>query len=96
LRFAGGCACPVSGQAAARCRDPQDKPASPLVCSQAQTTALHPLINNRRRARRYGHSSGPILDLNPLERARTELKLPPGLLVRSAPKPRRVVDRVGA
>jgi len=38
----------------------------------------------------------PILDLNPLERARTELKLAPGFLVRSAPKPRRVVDRVGA
>jgi hypothetical protein len=36
------------------------------------------------------------LDLNPLERARTELKLAPGFLVRSAPKPRRVVDRVGA
>jgi hypothetical protein len=38
----------------------------------------------------------PILDLNPLERARTELKLAPGFLVRSAPKPRRVVDRIGA
>src|ERR1700738_5522322 len=36
------------------------------------------------------------LDLNPLERARTELELAPGFLVRSAPKPRRVVDRVGA
>jgi hypothetical protein len=39
---------------------------------------------------------GPTFDLNPLERARTELKLAPGFLVRSAPKPRRVVDRVGA
>jgi len=38
----------------------------------------------------------PIFDLNPLERARTELKLAPGFLVRSAPKPRRVVDRIGA
>src|SRR5215470_6255695 len=38
----------------------------------------------------------PILDLNPLKRARAELKLAPGFLVRSAPKPRRVVDRVGA
>ena len=37
----------------------------------------------------------PILDLNPIERARTELKLAPSFLVRSAPKPRRVVDRVG-
>ena len=36
------------------------------------------------------------LDLKPLERARTKLKLAPGLLVRSASKPRRVVDRVGA
>ncbi len=34
--------------------------------------------------------------LNPLERARTELELAPGFLVRSAPKPRCVVDRVGA
>jgi hypothetical protein len=39
---------------------------------------------------------GSILDLNPLERARAELKLTPGFLVRSAPKPRRGVDRVGA
>jgi hypothetical protein len=51
--------------------------------------------------RHMGHRSrtcigGPILDLNPLERARTERKLAPGFLVRSAPKPRRVVDRVGA
>src|SRR5262249_17458080 len=38
----------------------------------------------------------PILDLNPLERARTELKLAPGFLVRRAPKPRRVIDCVGA
>jgi hypothetical protein len=38
----------------------------------------------------------PIFELNPLERARTELKLALGFLVRSAPKPRRVVDRVGA
>jgi hypothetical protein len=40
--------------------------------------------------------TSPISDLNPLERAWTELKLAPGFLVRSAPKPRRVVDRVGA
>src|SRR5262244_1319328 len=33
---------------------------------------------------------------DPLERARTELKLAPGFLIRSAPKPGRVVDRVGA
>jgi hypothetical protein len=47
---------------------------------------------------RYARSVliSPIFDLNPLERARTELKLAPGFLVRSAPKPRRVVDRVGA
>ena len=47
---------------------------------------------------RYARSAliSPIFDLNPLERARTELKLAPGFLVRSAPKPRRVVDRVGA
>src|SRR5262245_57150002 len=32
---------------------------------------------------------------DPLERARTKLKLAPGFLIRSAPKPRRVVDRVG-
>src|SRR4029453_8951175 len=38
--------------------------------------------------------SGP--KRNPLERARTELELAPGSLVRSAPQPRRVVDRVGA
>jgi hypothetical protein len=38
----------------------------------------------------------PIFELNPLERARTELKLALGFLVRSAPKPRRVIDRVGA
>jgi hypothetical protein len=37
-----------------------------------------------------------LLDLNPFERARTELKLAPGFLVRSAPKPRRVIHRVGA
>ena len=37
----------------------------------------------------------PPVDLNPVERARTKLKLAPGFLVRSAPKPRRVVDRVG-
>src|SRR5215831_4854745 len=36
----------------------------------------------------------PILDLNPLERARTEFKLALGFLVRSAPKSRRVVHRV--
>ena len=35
-------------------------------------------------------------DLNPLERTRAKLKLAPGFVVRSAPKPRRVVDRVGA
>jgi len=40
--------------------------------------------------------TSPISDLNPLEWAWTELKLAPGFLVRSAPKPRRVVDRVGA
>ncbi len=34
--------------------------------------------------------------LHPLERARTEPKLTPGFLVRSAPQPRGVVDRVGA
>ena len=47
---------------------------------------------------RYPRSAliSPILDLNPLERARMELKLAPGFLVRSAPKPRRVVDRIGA
>src|SRR6516165_5831016 len=39
--------------------------------------------------------SSACLDLNPLERARTELKLAPGFLVRRTPKPRRVVDRVG-
>jgi hypothetical protein len=33
--------------------------------------------------------------LNPLERTRTELKLAPGFLVRSAPESRCVVDRVG-
>src|SRR6478735_4716583 len=38
----------------------------------------------------------PIFDLNPLERARTKLKFAPGFLVRSTPKPRSVVDRVGA
>jgi hypothetical protein len=32
----------------------------------------------------------------PLERARMELDLAPGFLVRGAPEPRRVVDRVGA
>jgi hypothetical protein len=36
------------------------------------------------------------LTWNPLERARTERKLAPGFLIRSAPEPRRVVDRVGA
>jgi hypothetical protein len=36
------------------------------------------------------------LDLHPLERARTELKLAPGSFVRSFLKPRRIVDRVGA
>ena len=37
---------------------------------------------------RYARSAliSPIFDLNPLERARTELKLAPGFLVRSAPK----------
>src|SRR5215510_9872945 len=42
--------------------------------------------------------SGSVRSLtsNPLERARTELKLAPGFLIRSAPKPRSVVDRVGA
>jgi hypothetical protein len=36
---------------------------------------------------RYARSVliSPIFDLNPLERARTELKLAPGFLVRSAP-----------
>src|SRR6516162_7426910 len=37
-----------------------------------------------------------VRSLNPLEWARTELKLPPGFLVRSAAKPRRVVDRRSA
>src|SRR6478752_8646631 len=37
-----------------------------------------------------------VRSLNPLERARTELKLAPGFLVRSAPKSRCVVDHVGA
>ena len=47
---------------------------------------------------RYARSAliSPIFDLNPLERARMELKLAPGFLVRSAPKSRGVVDRVGA
>src|SRR5437868_11963981 len=36
------------------------------------------------------------VDLDPLERARTELELAPGFLVRSASEPCRVVDRVGA
>ena len=36
------------------------------------------------------------LDLNPLERAWTEIKLAHSFLVGSAPKPRGVVDRVGA
>src|SRR5262249_32155953 len=42
--------------------------------------------------------SGSVRSLtsNPLEPTRTELKLAPGFLIRSAPKPRRVVDRVGA
>lgn len=35
-----------------------------------------------------------IFHLDPLERAWTELELAPGFLVRSAPKPHRVVDRV--
>src|SRR5262245_45739409 len=37
-----------------------------------------------------------LLGRVPLERARTELKLAPGFLIRSAPEPRRIVDRVGA
>src|SRR5215472_3565675 len=36
------------------------------------------------------------LDLSPLERAWTEIKLAHGFFVGSAPKPRGVVDRVGA
>src|ERR1700745_3246760 len=37
-----------------------------------------------------------VRSFNPLERARTELKLAPGFLVESASKSRCVVDRVGA
>lgn len=51
------------------------------------------LLYVRRAQRTYSVRS---LIHNPLERARTEVKLAPGFLVRSAPKPRRVVDRVGA
>src|SRR5262245_15821435 len=51
------------------------------------------LLYVRRAQRTYSDRS---LIQNPLERARTEVKLAPGFLVRSAPKPRRVVDRVGA
>ena len=51
------------------------------------------LLYVRRAQRTYSVRS---LIQNPLERARTEVKLAPGFLVRSAPKPRRVVDRVGA
>ena len=40
--------------------------------------------------------TSPRVSLNPLERARTEPELAPGFLVRCAPEPRRVVDRVGA
>ena len=36
----------------------------------------------------------PIFHLDPLQRAWTELELAPGFLVQSAPKPRRVIDRV--
>src|SRR5262249_40550438 len=43
-----------------------------------------------------GHPPERTSAYKPLEPARTELKLAPGFLVRSAPKPRRVVDRVGA
>ena len=38
----------------------------------------------------------PRVSRDPLERARTEPELAPGFLVRSAPEPCRVVDRVGA
>src|SRR5262249_1352395 len=47
-------------------------------------------------AQLLGITLSPILDLNPLEWARTKVKLAPGFLVRSAPKPRRVIDCVGA
>src|SRR5262249_32161331 len=48
-----------------------------------------------RYARQHIYSVRSLIQ-NPLERARTEVKLAPGFLVRSAPKPRRVVHRVGA
>src|SRR4051812_38874480 len=37
-----------------------------------------------------------FFNLNPLERPRMKIKLAPGFLVRSAPEPRCIVDRVGA
>src|SRR5262245_53127240 len=40
--------------------------------------------------------TSPRVRLNPLEGPRMEPELAPGFLVRSAPDPRRVVDRVGA
>jgi hypothetical protein len=40
--------------------------------------------------------AGERMILDPLERTRTELELAPGFLVRSAPEPRCVVDRVRA
>src|SRR5262245_14649554 len=51
------------------------------------------LLYVRRAQRTY--SVRPLIQ-NLLERARTEVKLAPGFLVRSAPKPRRIIDCVGA
>src|SRR5215831_8450188 len=51
------------------------------------------LLFVRRAQRTYSVRS---LIQHPLERARTEVKLAPGFLVRSAPKPSRVIDCVGA
>ena len=70
------------------------KPTSGFISLPAYCTAAT-VSDRAARACGVGRHSRPILDLNPLERARTERKFAPGFLVRSTPKLRRVVGRVG-
>ena len=59
------------------------------MCGDGRSARLYAI-------RAQGIYQSDLFDLDPLERARTEFKLAPRFLVRSALKPRRVVEGVGA
>jgi hypothetical protein len=76
------------------CKPPRMSASDPKRTLAANFVAMHAFNSKSGTGNAIVRDFG--LGLKPLERARTKLKLAPGLLVRSAPKPRRVVDRVGA